>query len=105
MDLAPPETACRLVKPRPPVRGTWHEAKEAAARLGERPAEHAHRSAVERDRDTGHQSRLVDSAAVRLTTGADVSYGFHLERPAYLSPAVATCSPNRSTPTLSGPLG
>ncbi|MCL8014561.1 hypothetical protein [Streptomyces sp. AS02] len=104
-DLPPLETAYWLIKPRSLVRGTWDEAKEAAAWLGERLAEHAYRFADGHDRDTGHLSRLVDSAAVRLATGADVSYGFYLERPAYLSMAVVTCSSNRSMPSLSCPLG
>lgn len=104
-DLPPLETAYWLVKPRSLVRGTWDEAKEAAAWLGERLAEHAHRFADGHARDTGHLSRLVDSAADRLATGADVSYGCYLERPAYLSLALVTCSPNRSLPTLLCPLG
>lgn len=40
-DLPPLETAYWLVKPRSLVRGTWEEAKEAAAWLGERLAEYA----------------------------------------------------------------
>ncbi|AZQ35870.1 hypothetical protein EJ357_22250 [Streptomyces cyaneochromogenes] len=103
-DLPPLETANWLVKPRSLVRGTWDEAKEAAAWLGERLAEHAYRFADGHDRDTGHLCRLVDSAAVRLATGADVSYGFYLERPAYVSMALVTCSPNRSMPGLPCPL-
>lgn len=39
-DLPPLETAYWLVKPRSLVRGTWDEAKEAAAWLGERLAEY-----------------------------------------------------------------
>ncbi|BFO16355.1 hypothetical protein SHKM778_27430 [Streptomyces sp. KM77-8] len=39
-DLPPLETAYWLVKPRTLVRGTWDEAKEAAAWLGERLAEY-----------------------------------------------------------------
>ncbi|MBT2674476.1 hypothetical protein J7E95_27450 [Streptomyces sp. ISL-14] len=104
-DRPPLETAYWLIKPRSLIRGTWDEAKEAAAWLGERLAEYAHRFAYEQDRDSSHLSRRVDSAAVRLATGADVSYGFYLERPAYLSLAAVTCSPNRSMPTLSCPLG
>ncbi|MFG2554495.1 hypothetical protein [Streptomyces sp. NPDC048581] len=104
-DLPPLETAYWLIKPRSLVRGTWDEAKEAAAWLGERLAEHAHRFAEQHDRDTGRLIRLVESAAERLASGTDVSYGFYLERPAYLSMAVVTCSPNRSMPSLSCPLG
>ncbi|KUO19003.1 hypothetical protein [Streptomyces dysideae] len=104
VDLPPLETAYWLIKPRSLIRGTWDEAKEAAAWIGERLTEHMHRFACEHDRDTGRLARLVDSAAERLDTGADVSYGFYLERPAYLHLAVVTCSPNHSTPTLPCPL-
>ncbi|MER5941196.1 hypothetical protein ABT121_28170 [Streptomyces sp. NPDC001928] len=103
-DLPPLETAYWLVKPRSLVRGTWDHAKEAAAWLGEQLAEHAHRFAYEHDRDTNRLRRLTDSAARRLATGADVSYGFYLERPAYLCLALVTCSPNRSMPDQSCPL-
>ncbi|MFJ9714461.1 hypothetical protein ACIRPQ_00685 [Streptomyces sp. NPDC101213] len=102
-DLPPLETAYWLLKPRTLVRGTWDEAKEAAAWLGERLAEYAPRFASEDDRDVARLSRLVDSAAVRLRSGADVSYGHYLERPAYLSLAVVTCSPNRAAPELPCP--
>ncbi|MGF0174883.1 hypothetical protein ACQF36_31640 [Streptomyces sp. Marseille-Q5077] len=105
VDLSPLETAYWLVKQRSLVRGTWGEAKGAAAWLGERLAEYTHRFACVYDRDTARLANLVDSAAERLATGADVSYGLYLERPAYLSLAVVTCSPNRSMPDLSCPLG
>ncbi|MGV9559195.1 hypothetical protein [Streptomyces sp. NPDC003522] len=102
-DLPPLETAYWLLKPRTLVRGTWDEAKEAAAWLGEQLAAYAPRFASEGDRDVARMSRLVDSAAVRLSSGADVSYGHYLERPAYLSLAVVTCSPNRAAPELPCP--
>ncbi|MGV9568614.1 hypothetical protein ACWDRX_02870, partial [Streptomyces nigra] len=95
-DLPPLETAYWLVKPRSLVRGTWEEAKEAAAWFGERLAEYAPRFAAEHDRDTARLAQLVDSAAERLHAGGDVSYGVYLERPSYLSLAVVTCSPNRT---------
>ncbi|GGW66873.1 hypothetical protein GCM10010381_59760 [Streptomyces xantholiticus] len=85
------------------VRGTWEEAKEAAAWLGEQLAEYSHRFASERDRDTTHLTMRVYSAAERLDSGADVSLGFYIERPSYLSLAVAACSPNRSKPELACP--
>ena len=103
-DLPPLETAYWLVKPRSLVQGTWYEAKEAAAWIGERLAEHAHRFGSGRDRDTTHLVRLVNAAAERLHSGADVSYGFYLERPSYLSLAVVTCSPNRAKPELACPV-
>lgn len=103
MDLPPLETAYWLMKPRSLVRVTWDEAKEAASWLGEQLAEYAPRFASEAHRDTTHLARLVNSAAERLESGADVSLGFYLERPAYLSLALVTCSPNRSKPELPCP--
>ncbi|MFJ8184759.1 hypothetical protein [Streptomyces sp. NPDC096105] len=103
-DLPPLETAYWLVKPRSMVRGTWEEAKEAAAWLGERLAEYAPRFAAEHDRDTARLSRLVDAAIERLHAGGDVSYGRYLERPSYLTLAVVTCSPNRAVPELACPV-
>jgi hypothetical protein len=103
-DLPPIETAYWLIKPRSLVRGTWDEPKEAAAWIGERLTEYAPRFASERDRDTTHLARLVSVAAEQLHAGTDVSYGFYLERPSYLSLAVVTCSPNRSNPELACPV-
>lgn len=104
MDLPPLETAYWLVKPRALVRGTWHEAKEAAAWLAETLAEYAFRFASEADRDVARLASLVNSAAARLNSGADVAFGYYLERPSYLSLAVVTCSPNRSMPELPCPV-
>ncbi|MEU1478432.1 hypothetical protein ACFYZ8_32235 [Streptomyces sp. NPDC001668] len=103
-DLPPLETAHWLVKPRPLVRGTWQEAKEAASWLADQLAQHTHRFASAYDRDTYRLTALADSAAVRLDTGADLSYGFYLERPHYLHVAIVTCSPNRFAPELTCPL-
>ncbi|MFC8516709.1 hypothetical protein [Streptomyces sp. NPDC057257] len=103
-DLPPLETAYWLVKPRTSVRGTWDEAKDAAAWLGERLAEYAARFAFEQDRDLARISALVNSAVPRLDSGGDVSLGIYLERPSYLSLAVVTCSANRSRPDLACPL-
>ncbi|UUU32502.1 hypothetical protein JIX56_22805 [Streptomyces sp. CA-210063] len=105
VDLPPLETAYWLIKPPILVRGTWSEAKDAAAWLGERLAEYAHRFASGHDRDTTHLARLVDSAVERLNSGADVSLGRYLERPTYLAVALVTCSPNRSLPDLQCPTG
>ncbi|WP_078962739.1 hypothetical protein VM636_18580 [Streptomyces sp. SCSIO 75703] len=104
VDLPPLETAYWLIKPRSLVRDTCDEAKEAAAWIGARLAEYASRFAPERDRDTTRLARLVNTAAEHLRSGADVSYGFYLERPSYLSLAVVTCSPNRSKPELACPV-
>ncbi|WP_210581841.1 hypothetical protein [Streptomyces sp. GESEQ-4] len=103
-DLPPLETAYWLIKPRALVRGTWDQAKEAAAWVGEQLAEYAARFASERDRTITRLAQLVDSAVERLDAGADVTLGFYLERPSYLSLAVVTCSPNHSKPELPCPV-
>ncbi|KUO20502.1 hypothetical protein [Streptomyces dysideae] len=103
VDLPPLETAYWLVKPRTLVRGTWDEPKEAAAWLGERLAEYAPRFTAEREWDTTHLASLTNAAVERLGWGGDVSLGFYLERPAYLSLALVTCSPNRAKPELHCP--
>jgi hypothetical protein len=72
------------------VHGTWDEAKDAAAWLGVQLDEYAPRFASERERDIAVLALLVDSVAQRLDAGADVSLGFYLERPSYLSLAVVT---------------
>ncbi|WP_308294719.1 hypothetical protein [Streptomyces sp. JJ66] len=104
VDLPPLETANWLIKPRSLIRGTWGGAKEAAAWLGERLAEHAPRFTAEAERDTARLASMVTSAEGRLEEGGDVSYGFYLERPSFLSLAVVTCSPNRSMPEQACPL-
>ncbi|MCX4762613.1 hypothetical protein OG562_16840 [Streptomyces sp. NBC_01275] len=103
-DLPPIETAYWLIKPRSLVLGTWEEAKEAAAWLGERLAEYAPRFASEKDRDTTRLAQMVNAAAERLHSGKDVSYGCYLERPSYLSLAVVTCSLNHAIPELACPV-
>jgi hypothetical protein len=104
-DLPPLEAAYWLVKPRSLVRGTWATAEAAAEWLGDRMDEYERRFLSVHDRDAPRLAARVESAAVRLGTGADVSYGFYLERPAYLHLAVVTCSPNRSRPGLGCPVG
>ncbi|WP_149825113.1 hypothetical protein [Streptomyces tailanensis] len=104
VDLPPLETAYWLIKPPSLVRGTWEEAKDAAVWLGERLAEYAPRFASDHDRDITLLATLVNSAAQRLNSGADVSLGRYLERPTYLSLTVVTCSPNRSKPELGCPV-
>ncbi len=102
-DLPPMETALWLMKPGRLVRGTWEEPKEAAEWLGQRLAEYAPRFASESDRDSTRLALLVHCAAERLGWGGDVSHGFYLERPAFLSVALVTCSPNRAAPDLACP--
>jgi hypothetical protein len=78
--------------------------QEAAAWLGEQLGLHAPRFVTEVERDIGRLARRVDSAVDHLAAGSDVSYGFYLERPAYLSLALVTCSPNRTAPELPCPV-
>ncbi|MGW4547636.1 hypothetical protein ACWEN4_14795 [Streptomyces violaceorubidus] len=103
-DLPPLETAYWLLKPRSLVQGTWEQPKEAATWLGERLAEYAPRFAADHDRHSSRLDRLVNAAVEQLHAGADVSYGFYLERPSYLSLAVVTCSPNRAHAQLACPV-
>lgn len=104
-DLPPMETAQWLAKSPAVIRGTWEELKEAAEWLGLQLVDYAPRFLAERDRDTTRLAALVASAAERLTGGGDVALGFYLERPAYLSLALVTCSPNGAAPMLACPLG
>ncbi|MEV8454974.1 hypothetical protein AB0467_27895 [Streptomyces sp. NPDC052095] len=103
-DLPPLETAYWLIKPRSLIRGTWEDGKEAASWLGERLAEYAPRFASDRDHDPARLDRLVNAAAEHLHSGTDVSYGFYLERPSYLSLAVVTCSLNHTHAELTCPV-
>ncbi|MFJ4548618.1 hypothetical protein ACIP4X_05220 [Streptomyces sp. NPDC088817] len=103
-DLPPLETAYWLLKPRSLVRGTWPDPGEAAAWLGDRLTEYTHRFASEAQRDAGRLASLAASAAERLGSGGDLSLGFYLERPAYLSLSLVTCSPNRADLDLPCPL-
>ncbi|MFB1041477.1 hypothetical protein [Streptomyces chrestomyceticus] len=104
VDLPPLETARWLTKPGRLARGTWDEPKEAAEWLGEQLAAYAPRFDSEEDRDTTRLAILVRSAAERLGWGGDVSHGFYLERPSFLSLALVCCSPNRALPDQDCPL-
>ncbi|WP_406401391.1 hypothetical protein OH805_20320 [Streptomyces sp. NBC_00879] len=103
-DLPPLETAHWLMKPGKLVQGTWEEAKSAAEWLGERLTEYAPRFASASDRDVTRMATLINSAADQIGWGGDVSIGFYLERPSFLSLALVTCSPNRSSPDLNCPI-
>ena len=103
-DLPPLETAYWLIKPRSLVRGTWPGPTDAATWLSGQLAAYEPRFTSETQRDAGHLSRLVASAAERLGSGGDASYGFYLERPLYLSLALVACSPNPTRPDLTCPL-
>ncbi|GAA2224816.1 hypothetical protein [Streptomyces nogalater] len=104
-DLPPLETAYWLVKPRSIVKGTWSEPSAAAAWLGERLTEYAPRFAAEAHRAPGRLAALLASAAERLAAGGDISLGFYLERPVFLSVALVGCAPHRARPDLPCPLG
>ncbi|MCX4584570.1 hypothetical protein [Streptomyces sp. NBC_01481] len=97
-DLPPMETAHWLMKPASSIQGTWQEPKEAAAWLCERLAEYEPRFASRTDRDSDRLTALFNSAADRLGWGGDLSLGYYLERPVFLSLALVTCSPNRVMP-------
>lgn len=103
-DLPPLETAYWLVKPRSVVRGTWPNPREAAAWLSDRLTEYAPRFASEAQREVSHLTTLVTAAAEQLDSGGDVSLGFYLERPSFLSLALVTCSPNKGNRLLPCPL-
>ncbi|MFD5751253.1 hypothetical protein [Streptomyces sp. NPDC127033] len=103
-DLPPLETVYWLVKPRSLVRITCDEAKDAAAWLGDQLAEYATRFESAAQRDTAHLTLLVTSAVERLASGTDVSFGFYLERPSFLSLALVMCSPNPLMPELACPM-
>ncbi|MEU2439512.1 hypothetical protein ABZ595_25520 [Streptomyces rubradiris] len=104
-DLPPLETAYWLVKPRSIVKGTWSEPSAAAAWLGERLTEYAPRFAAEAHRAPDRLAALLASAAERLAAGGDISLGFYLERPVFLSVALVGCAPHRARPDLPCPLG
>ncbi|MGC5362052.1 hypothetical protein ACPXCE_10240 [Streptomyces sp. DT24] len=100
--LPPLETAHWLLKPQSLIRGTWPDPREAATWLGERLAEYAPRFDSAAYRDTTYLALLISSAADRLGRGDDVSLGFYLERPVFLSLALVACS---TDPTNTGPAG
>ncbi|WP_406170778.1 hypothetical protein [Streptomyces sp. NBC_00996] len=103
-DLPPLETAFWLMKSPSAVRGTWDEPKEAAAWLGDRLTEYAPRFDSAAERDIMRIALLMNSTMEQLSWGSDVSLGFYLERPLYLSLALVTCSPNRAAPDLPCPV-
>ncbi|MET7617088.1 hypothetical protein [Streptomyces sp. NPDC005408] len=102
-DLPPLETAHWLLKPKALILGTWEEPKRAAEWLGEQLTVFAPRFVSESDRDSTRMTMLTNSAAERLGWGGDVSIGYYLERPVFLSLALVTCSPNHASPDLQCP--
>ncbi|MFG3101804.1 hypothetical protein ACGFZL_14995 [Streptomyces sp. NPDC048182] len=98
-DLPPLETAYWLVKPGTQVRGTWRAGEPGAVTwLSGQLDQHSPRFVTARQR-----TALLASVAERLRWGGDVSLGFYLERPAFLSLALVACSPNRAQPNLTCP--
>ncbi|MGI5528726.1 hypothetical protein ACQEVX_15355 [Streptomyces syringium] len=102
-EVPPIETALWLVKPPARIRGTWEEPKEAGEWLGRQLMEYAPRFASARDRGAELPVAYVASAVERLMWGGDVSLGFYLGQPLFLSLALVTCSPNRTRPDLPCP--
>ncbi|MFD5652202.1 hypothetical protein [Streptomyces sp. NPDC127039] len=97
-DLPPLETRNWLRKPPVHVRGTWSDARDAAAWLRERLTEYAPRFLSDAQRDACRLSALITSAEARLRWGGDVSLGHYLERPTFLSLALVACSSQDATP-------
>ncbi|WP_030673428.1 hypothetical protein [Streptomyces sp. NRRL B-1347] len=104
VDLPPLETAYWLIKPADLIRGTWQQSQGAAGWLSGQLAAHAPRFATSADRDPRRLEALSRSAAERLARGHDVSLGFYLERPTFLSLALVCCTPNHAKPHLPCPL-
>ncbi|NEB08444.1 hypothetical protein G3I32_06085 [Streptomyces coelicoflavus] len=103
-DLPPLETRHWLRKPTVQVRGTWDDARDAAAWLRERLTEYAPRFLSDAQRDERRLCALVTSAEARLRWGGDVSLGHYLERPTFLSLALVACSPKDGTRALLCPM-
>ncbi|RLU94791.1 hypothetical protein CTZ27_19005 [Streptomyces griseocarneus] len=91
--VPPLETAYWLLKPATLVRDTWEHPEHAADWLSERLTEHVPHLA----------SHTLPHATETLALGGDVSLGYYLSRPRFLSLAVVTCSPNRTMPQLPCP--
>ncbi|MFJ5111524.1 hypothetical protein ACIQAD_12900 [Streptomyces sp. NPDC088551] len=102
-ELPPIQTAHWLMKPPAAIRGTWEEPERAVAWMKKQLAAYATRFDSPVYQDSAHLTLVTDSAAERLGWGGDVSLGFYLERPAFLSLALVTCSPNRAAPALACP--
>ncbi|MGC5342338.1 hypothetical protein ACPXCE_08585 [Streptomyces sp. DT24] len=102
--LPPIETAHWLMKPASLILGTWDGPTGAATWLAEQLALYAARFESTAHRDTTRVAALVTSAGERLGRGGDVSLGFYLERPVFLSLALVTCSPNRAVPASPCPV-
>lgn len=96
-DLPPLETRNWLSKPPAQVRGTWSDARDAAAWLRDRLTEYAPRFMSDAQHVALRPVALASSAEARLRSGKDVSLGYYLERPLFLSLALVACSPKDGT--------
>ncbi|GAA2915477.1 hypothetical protein GCM10020221_09030 [Streptomyces thioluteus] len=103
--VPPLETAYWLIKPAKLIRGTWDHPKCAADWVVDRLAEYAPRLASPADRDRVRCERRVAYITHTLAGGQDVSVGYYLARPQFLSLAVVACSPNRVSVELPCPAG
>lgn len=86
------------------MRGTWSDARVAAAWLHDRLTEYAPRFLSDAQRDACRLSALIASAEARLRWGGDVSLGRYLERPTFLSLALVACSPKNGDRGLPCPV-
>ncbi|WP_307847176.1 hypothetical protein [Streptomyces sp. F63] len=101
--LPPIEVALWLLKPARLVAGSWDGAESAAAWLGARLEEYAPRFEPPAGGGAAHLRGLVGRLTGTLLRGGDVSLGYYLGAPAFLSLAVVACSPNRAAPGLPCP--
>ncbi|MFD7548418.1 hypothetical protein [Streptomyces sp. NPDC059816] len=102
--IPPIQTAHWLIKQPNLIRGTWQDPKEAEQWLGCQLAVYAPRFASEQDRDGVRLAACRAFAVETLGRGGDVSFGYFLTRPTFLSLALVVCSPNRAAPELSCPI-
>ncbi|MBH1935850.1 hypothetical protein I5Q34_16510 [Streptomyces sp. AV19] len=102
-DVPPLEVAYWLVRPARLIRGTWDHPKPAADWAVERLAEYAPRFASPAERNRARCGRRGVRIARALTDGQDVSVGYYLARPHFLSLALVSCSPNRAVVELPCP--
>ncbi|GAA0408395.1 hypothetical protein [Streptomyces luteireticuli] len=103
--VPPLETAYWLIKPAKLIRGTWDHPKRAADWAVDRLVEYAPRLASLADRNRARCEWMARYITHTLVDGQDVSVGYYLARPQFLSLAVVACSPNRALAELHCPVG
>ncbi|MFE0425131.1 hypothetical protein, partial [Streptomyces sp. NPDC058953] len=84
--------------------GTGQAPRDGAASLRERTTVNAPGFLSQSHPDSERLALLPTNARDRLAQGGDVSHGFYLERPSYLSLALVCCFPNRARPELHCPV-